>query len=171
MPFQSAIGSNQGFGVVGELSHEGPLRALPGVIGSPDPLNNVVGRAFTRVVATGRFEAGKPSGATQPFMGILCDPKVYVLNGTAAGGSLASSLQLPNGTAAEFMEMGHIIIQVPAACAIGDEVIFADATGILATVAPGVAAGAGNTKIDRMVITRFVPDAVGVQLAVAKITQ
>lgn len=171
MPFQSAIGANLGFGVIGELTHEGPLRANPGVLGSPDAANNVFGRAFTRVIATGRYEAGKPTGATQPFMGIMCNPKAAVLNGTVAGGSLASSLTLPNGAVSEFMEMGHILIQVPAACAIGDEVIFADATGILATVAPGVAAGAGNTKIANMVITRFVPDAVGVQLAVAKITQ
>lgn len=169
MGFQTTIKSNLGFGVVGELSHEGPLRALPGVISSPDPLNNVVGRAFTRVLATGRFEAGKPTGAGQIFMGILCNPKAYVLNGTAAGGSLAPSLQVPNGTPGEFMEMGHIIIAVPAACAIGDEVVFADATGILATVAPGAAAPAGSTKIANMVITRFVPEAAG--LAVAKITQ
>ena len=171
MPFQQAIGANMGFGVIGELSHEGPLRALPGVIESPNALNNVVGRAFTRVPGTGRFEAGAVTATTQVFMGILCNPKAYVLNGTAAGGSLASSLQLPNGTAAEFMGVGHIIIQVPAACQIGDEVVFAQATGILSTVAPGAAAGAGNTKIAGMVITRFVPDAVGVQLAVAKITQ
>ena len=171
MPFQSTIKNTLGFGVVGELSHEGPLRALPGVIESPSAANNVIGRAFTRVVATGRFEAGKPSGAGQIFMGIFCNPKTHVLQGTQAGGSLAGSLAVPNGTIGEFLEMGHIIIQVPAACAIGDEVIFADATGILATVAPGGAAGAGNTKIANMVITRFVPDAVGVQLAVAKITQ
>lgn len=171
MPFQATIKNTLGFGVVGELSHEGPLRAIPGVLGSPDPANNVIGRAFTRVVATGRFEAGKPSGSTQPFMGILANPKVYASGGTLAGGALAGTMVLPNGTPAEFMEMGHVIIQVPAACAIGDEVIFADATGILATVAPGAAAGAGNTKIANMVITRFVPDAVGVQLAVAKITQ
>lgn len=171
MPFQSAIKNVLGFGVVGELSHEGPLRALPGVIESPSAANNVIGRAFTRVVANGRFEAGKPSSGTQIFMGIFCNPKSQVLWGTSANGSLAGSLAVPNGTVGEFMEMGHIIIQVPAACAIGDEVCFVDATGALLTVAPGVAAGTGNTKIAGMVITRFVPDAVGVQLAVAKITQ
>lgn len=171
MGFQTTIKNVLGFGVVGELSHEGPLRALPGVIDSPDPTNNIVGRAFTRVLATGRFEAGKPTSATQIFMGILCNPKAYVLNGTPAGGSLAPTLQVPDGTVGEFMEMGHIVISVPAACAIGDEVCFVDATGALFTVAPGVAAGAGNTKIANMVITRFVPDAVGVQLACAKITQ
>lgn len=169
MPFQTAIKTVQGFGVVGELSHEGPLRAQPGVVESPDPLNNVIGRAFTRVVATGRFEAGKPSGATQPFVGIFCNPKVYALNGTAAGGSLAGSLQVPNGTVGEFLEMGHVIIQVPGPCAIGDQVAFTDATGVLVTHAPAAAPAAGTTDLP-MFITRFVPDAVGVQLAVAKIT-
>jgi hypothetical protein len=170
MPFQTAVLANQGFGVIGELSHEGPLRAIPGVIGSIDATQNLVGRAFTRR-ADGKFEAGAQTLATQVFMGILCDPKVYAGFGTVAGGSLAPTLLLPNNTVAEFMEMGHIIISVPAACNIGDEVCFAQATGALLTVAPGAAAGAGNTKIASMVITRFVPDAVGVQLAVAKITQ
>lgn len=171
MGFQTTVALNQGFGVIGELSHEGPLRALPGTISSPAAANNIIGRAFTRVVATGKFEAGKPSGAGQVFMGILCNPKAYALLGTTAGGSLAPTQTLPNETNAEFMEMGTLTILVPAACAIGDEVCFVDATGALLTVAPGAAAGAGNTKIANMVITRFTPDAVGAQLACAKITQ
>lgn len=167
MPFQQALASNQGFGVVGELSHEGPLRAQPGVISSADATQNIVGRAFTLTPGTGKFAAG----GTGVFMGILCNPKAYVLFGTAAGGTLAPTLTLPNECVAEFMEMGHVVILVPAACAIGDEVCFVQATGALLTVAPGAAAGAGNTKIANMVITRFLPNAVGAQLAVAKITQ
>jgi hypothetical protein len=171
MPFQSSVLTNQGFGLVGELSFEGPLRAQPGVINSATPANNIVGRAFTRRVADGLYEAGAVTSATQVFMGILCSPIAQANYGTAAGGPLASSLTVPNGTVGEFMEMGYIVIQVPSSCNIGDEVCFTNATGALLTVAPGAAAGAGNTKIANCVITRVVTDAVGVQLAVAKITQ
>lgn len=168
MSFQSAIAASQGFGVVGELVYEGPLRAQPGIISSSDATQNIVGRAFT--FATGQSAGKFTAGGAGVFAGILCNPKAYALTGTPTGGTLAPTLQLPNEAVAEFLEMGHVVILVPSACALGDEVCYATATGALLTVPPGAAAGPPNTKIPNCVIARVTPNASGAQLAVAKIT-
>ena len=46
MGFQSTIALNQGFGVVGEIVFEGPMRSTPGVL-KGTAANIAVGRAFT----------------------------------------------------------------------------------------------------------------------------
>lgn len=157
--FQSTVAATIGFGVPGELYLEGPLRAQPGVLNSPDATNNVIARAFTvRDDGTASFDtsvdpqpmemqAGAPSG-TPVFGGILANPKVYASIGTAAGGTLAPTLTLPNGTIAEFvLQSAGLIVQLGAACAIGDWVYFTNATGILTTTAPGASAPALSTRV------------------------
>lgn len=160
MPFQTApILSNIGFGVPGELYLEGPLRAQPGVLNSATPANNVIARAFTLVDdGTASFEtsadpqpmemqAGAPTG-TPVFAGILANPKVYSNIGTTAGGTLASNLALPNGTIAEFVtQTAGLIVQLPAAFAIGDWIYFTNATGVLTSTAPGATAPAASTRV------------------------
>ena len=47
MTFQATVYDNIGFGVVGELFLDGPLRAQPGRLDSASAANNVIGRAFT----------------------------------------------------------------------------------------------------------------------------
>lgn len=154
--FQSAVAAQIGFGVVGELAYEGPLRGQPGILDSTDAANNVVGRAFSiKAGATGSWAAGsagaadpKPiameAGGNGPFGGILANPKVYTTAGTLAGGALAATTVLPNDTPAEFVTEGDIVVNFPAATNPGDWVYYLQASGILATTAPGAAAPAAS---------------------------
>lgn len=130
--FQSAVALNQGFGVVGEIAFEGPLRATPGVIKGADPTLNIVGRAFTIDTADGQYTAG----GTGVFGGILANPKTMSSLGTSAGGALAPTLTVPNGTIGEFVTMGEIVIAAANAAKIGDKVMFAQATGIVSALPP-----------------------------------
>lgn len=157
--FQATVSNNIGFGIPGELYLEGPLRAQPGVLNTTAADNNVVGRAFTvRDDGTASFEtsadpqpmemqAGAPTG-TPVFGGILANPKIYASLGTTAGGTLAPTLTLPNGVVAEFVvETAGIIVQLPAAFAIGDWIYFTNATGVLTSTAPGASAPANSTRV------------------------
>lgn len=168
--FQSAVSNNIGFGVPGELFLEGPLRAQPGVLNSTDAANNVIARAFTiRDDATASFETvadpqpmEMQAGGTGVFAGILANPKVYANPGTIAGGPFAQNLVLPNGVMAEFVEeTAGIIVQLGAACAVGDWLYFTNATGILTTTAPGAAAPALSTRVPGGRVVRYESAAAG----------
>lgn len=172
MAFQQTIGVNIAFGVVGELFLEGPLRAQPAMLSSATPANNVIGRAFYILDdATGSYDtiadpqplevgAGNVSG-TSRFAGILANPKVYANFGTV-GDSLAANLVVPNNTLVELVEeCAGLIIQVPAACAMGDWVYATNATGILTTTAPGAAAPANSSRIPGAMIERYESAAAG----------
>lgn len=171
MPFQSIVDTtNIGFGVIGELWLEGPLRAQPGRLDSTDAANNVIGRAFTiKDDATASFDtAADPqpldvqAGGTTVFAGILGNPKVYASGGTTAGGTLAPTLVLPNNTMVELVqETAGIVVQLPAAFAIGDWVYWTNATGVLVTTAPNASAPANSTRVPNGVVVRFESAAAG----------
>lgn len=152
MGFQSAVDLNQGFGVIGEIFDNGPVKAQPFIIVSDDAADNVFGRAFT-VTAEGKAEAGK-DGA-QVFAGILINPKEHSSNGTVAGGALAPTLTIPNNTVATLLSEGSIVVTLPASANIGDLVYFTNATGVLTTTAPGAAAPANSTLIEGAYVDRF----------------
>lgn len=170
MTFQSTVFNNIGFGVVGEIFLNGPLRAQPGRLDSSDAALNVIGRAFTiKDDATASFEtAADPqpldvqAGGTGRFAGILGIPKVYALSGTA-GDTLASSLTLPNNTMVELIqETAGMIVTLAAACAIGDWVYFTNATGVITTAAPGIDnAPANSTRVPGGRVTRYESAAAG----------
>lgn len=154
--FQQTVSAQIGFGVVGELFLEGPLRAQPARLQSEDAADNVVGRAFT-VVSGGTGSWGPNGDANNPaplvaaaggdgaFAGILGNPKVYASQGTVVGGTLAPTLTLPNGTMGELVqETAGIIVTLPAAADVGDSVYFAEADGTLLTTAPGAPAPADS---------------------------
>jgi len=151
MSFQSSVLAQIGAGVIGELAFDGPFRGQPAIVHSADAANNVVGRAFTITSgATGSWQAGS-AGAANPaaikvaaggagvFAGILANPKVYALVGTAVGGPLAPSLAVPNDIAVELVTEGDIFVALGAASAPGDVVWYLEATGVLVTSAPGAA--------------------------------
>lgn len=170
MTFQSTVSANIGFGVVGELFLDGPLRAQPARIVSGTPANNVFGTAFT-VSADGSasFETSADpaplsvvSGGTGVFAGILANPKEHVLNGTTAGGTLASSLTLPNNTLATFVqECAGIIVTLPAAFAVGDWIWYNTTTGVLQSTAPGAAAPGGTARVPNGRVVRYGSAAAG----------
>lgn len=135
MGFQSTVDINQGFGVIGELFLDGPVRAQPLTIDSADAANNVIGRYFT-IDAENDNKAR--AGGTGAIAGILANPKVYASYGTSVGGPLAPTLTLPNEVEAEFVTMGSVIVTLPEAAVIGDLVTYHTTTGVLATVSDGV---------------------------------
>ena len=156
MPFQASVSGQIGFGVVGELFLDGPLRAQPARLDSADAANNVVGRAFSIVSGgtgswTANGDAANPAslvaeaGGNGPFAGILANPKVYASQGTSVGGTLAATLTLPDGALGELVqETAGIIVALPALAAAGDSVYYLQSDGSLVTTGPGAAAPAGT---------------------------
>lgn len=147
MSLQSTVNTNMGFGIVGTLFKDGPLRAQPGIIDSVGTVNpNRVGRAFTQVAADGHCTIG----GAGIFFGILADPKTYASLGTAAG-TLAATLDLPQYAQGEFVySTTGLIVRLEAAGNIGDLVDFDTTTGqlyprpIVAAPAAGTVAVAAN---------------------------
>lgn len=156
MPFQTSVSGQIGFGVVGELFLEGPLRAQPARLDSADAANNVIGRACSIVSGgtgswTANGDAVNPApmvaeaGGNGPFAGIIANPKVYASQGTSVGGTLAPTLTLPDGAMVELVqETAGIIVALPAAANAGDSVYYLQADGTLVTTAPGASAPAGS---------------------------
>jgi hypothetical protein len=142
---QSTVRYDYGFGVVGESRKHGARRAKPGLLNSTDATQNVIGRAVTLNGDGKTFGAG----GTGVFGGILSGPKQYASYGTAAGGPLAPTITLPNNTIAELTEEDYalVVAMTNANVAIGDYVVFAQATGALQSVTPGSAIPANTTRI------------------------
>ena len=139
MAFQSTVNQFQGFGVPGDLFNEGPVRSKPYIIDSADPAYNVMGRAFT-VTSEGVAAAG----GTGAFAGILIGPKEQAMVGTSSG-TLAPTLTIPDNVVGELLDMGEVIVTLPAAAAIGDKVAYDTTTGAISTVAPIAAFTASQT--------------------------
>lgn len=131
MGFQSSVALNQGFGVVGEIVFEGPLRSTPGVL-KGTAAGIAVGRAFTIDPADGQYQPGVLGAAN--FGGILANPKELQSIGTSANGPLAPTLLVPAGTVGEFVNMGLMVVALLNAANIGDKVTYATADGQLSAL-------------------------------------
>lgn len=150
MAFQSTVTSATAVGVVGELIFDGPVRAAPYKLVSADAAYNIVGATAFTVSSEGIAAAG----GTDPFAGILVNPKHYASRGTTAGGTLAATMTLANNETAELLTMGSILVDLGGAASIGDKVVYDDTTGELAsnpaqaivtgTIDDGAAPGAGT---------------------------
>jgi len=130
MAFQSGVLKTQGFGVIGELFSNSPVRCKSWTLTSASVVQTI-GNAFT-VTSEGIAQCG----GTGVFAGILVNPKHYSSNGTTAGGTLAATLVLPNEAQGELLTMGEIVVSLATAAAIGDKVTYATATGVLSAMAP-----------------------------------
>lgn len=160
MPFQSTVSNNIGFGVVGELAFDGPIRAQPVRLLSADAANNVFGRAFTtQDGGTAEFAtADDPhpvvgqAGGTAVFAGILAFPKEHAL----VGNGLAPSLILANNILATLVqECAGLVVTLPAAFNVGDWIWYNTTTGVLQSTAPGAAAPAGTARVPNGRVTRY----------------
>ena len=167
MPFPASVKSELISGVVGEISHDGPMRARPGLLDSPAPENNVIGRAFTYAdTAAETMQAG----GTGVFAGLLILPKTHVLYGLA-GDSLADTLTLPNGTQCEFMDMGFVTVSLATPSApIGAAVVYNTGTGVLDWVADPEVPGDDNALVPNCVVDRHNASADTPSLAFVKLT-
>lgn len=158
MGFQSSVNTDAGFGVIGEIFLEGPLRAQPANIYTADATKNVVGRAFT--VTNGADSSGDAitvvAGGTGKFAGILGNPKIYASVGTSAGGTLAATLTVPNYTIGEFItETAGMVITLPSAADVGYWVEYHQTTGVLNAIAAGASPSATSTIIAGAIIERY----------------
>lgn len=154
MTFQSTVQLDQADIQVGELAFGGPFRAEPKRLASTDPANNVIGRAFSQS-ATVDDEVTADLGSEGIFAGILVNPKEHTLRGTAAGGTLAPSITLPNETEVSMLREGTIPVELTTAADIGDILFFDHGTGEIQAAAPGTATPAGTTPIPNGEVVRM----------------
>lgn len=141
MPFPNVTGRLRS-GIPGTRSHEGPLRAIAGVLDSATQANNIFGRVFTyRDLTSETMQAG----GTGPIAGIMISPLTYNI-GRTLGAALA------NGSTTEFLAEGECCVQVDARANIGEPIYFVQATGIISTTG-----GAGKTQIPGGYISRHMP--------------
>lgn len=165
MTFQSTVRIDQTTGIVGEILFDGPQRAESKILNSVDAANNVIGRAFSQ---SATVDGEVAAGGSEPFAGILANPLEYATSGTAAGGSLAPTITLPNWTQASLVTMGTMIVNMSTSAAIGDDVHYVDATGVLLAVAPGTAPAVGNSLVPNCRVVRQAIAAPG--LAIVQLT-
>jgi hypothetical protein len=140
MAFQSTVALQQGFGVPGELYTDAPHKAQSFILESALAAYNIIGATAFTVTSQGIAAAG----GTNPFAGILANPKVAPLQGTTTG-TLTPTLVLPNEAQADLVTMGDLVVTLPAAAAIGDLVVYDNTTGALTTIAPGANLPVGKT--------------------------
>lgn len=131
MSLQTVVNRQYTEGFIGEIIEEGPTRGKPGRIASAstqsDGSTNRFGRVFGYLGESGAPDDTTAAssitigGSSYPvgraalvntvqvggtvFYGIMGNPKHNALQGTAAGGSLAPSIDLPQGAEAEFFDM------------------------------------------------------------------
>lgn len=154
MAIQTTIPAELISGIPGEISHDGPTRALSAIINSGSEANNVFGRAFT--YADEAVETVQ-AGGTGLFAGIMINPKAYAISPTPR-----------NGSSGEFLFMGEVYVSLATTGAtIGDLVYFTNATGALGHGT----AGAGQTQIEGAVVSRHNVSPQTPTLAVIRLTQ
>lgn len=145
--FQSTVNLTYAFGVVGELINDGPQRVASRIVNSNGANPNTVGFAFTRNNQTDICAVGGTIASGTVFAGILAMPKSYATYGTTAG-TLVPTLNLPDNSSGEFVEMGTMVVALSTACNIGDLVVYDTTTGALSTVAAGSgSAGTGKAFV------------------------
>ncbi|CNI48190.1 structural cement protein Gp24 [Yersinia pekkanenii] len=162
MNFQQKVRFDQAFGLVGEVSFDGPLRAKPGVLNSEDPANNVFGRAFT-VLPDGSITAG----GTGSFWGILANPKAHMF--TSRIGDDGNNT-LPNGVNAEFVDMAIINVEISTPTTVGSDLFYATETGALRALPPGTAAPEGHLAVPNAKVARLPQTNANGGLIVAQLT-
>lgn len=124
---QSTVNRNFATGLIGEIVRDGPVRAKPArIISAGTTAPNRVGRAFVAAAdatPTGTTMAAFDKQATigdtsGKFLGILAIPKHYTLYGTNSplpgeqGGPLSPTMDLPQGSEGEFVDMGTLLLEV-----------------------------------------------------------
>ena len=149
MAFQSQVSTSKSFGVIGDVFTDEPIRAESFILNSTSP--NVIGYFYT--VSS---EGVATVGGTGVIAGILVNSKQYAL----IGSDLSATLTLPNNTQGSIVKMGTVIVDLPAAAAIGDEIQYDTTTGALISVAPGTAPATGYA-VCNAVVSRYTVSGAG----------
>ena len=151
MPIPTSISEGMISGIVGTLSHWGPMRVMTAVIDSTDEANNVFGRAFTY---SDESVETVQAGGDGFFAGILVHPEAWKLGESQENGSIG-----------EFLDMGEIFVEVAGADAssIGDPVYYAADGSLTATADDG-------TEVPNARIARHLPSAETPNLVLIRLT-
>jgi hypothetical protein len=154
MVMQSTVQKDLAAGIVGEYVKTGPRRANIRRLESTAPALNVIGRIFQQVPQQDDLVAAD-LGVEGICAGMLAFPKRYALQGTAAGGTLAPNLTLPNATNVEMIMEGTVYAVVANAGAgnlVGNILFYNFSTGEISSDAPGTVAPAGTAIIPNGVV-------------------
>lgn len=115
--------------------------------------------ASTTITGTG--------GPNTVFGGILANPKQQALVGTTAG-TLTPTLNVPDNTQVDILEMGLMVVYSGTACAIGDSLVYNIITGAISTVIPGATPGANTRAVPNGTVFRY--NSSGAGLIAARLT-
>lgn len=173
--FQSTVRTVQGFGVVGDVYSNAPLRVLTATLtaaanvgrmlysvgGVSDPGSTGQNSLLTAAQLSGAVDASR-------LIGVLANSKEYVLRGDGTA-TLNPSLEVGPGVVVDVLAQGDIVIQLPGGPYVpGWSVIVKSADGTFDAVAPGTTPIPVGYQNAYGVITRLIPNASpGPQLAVA----
>jgi hypothetical protein len=153
------------------LTSTASLSAGYSVVGTGIPVGTTIAsitNATSLVLSAAATVTGAQSLQFTPpnlgFAGFLVDPKAVALFGVS-NQPLSPTLQVPNYTLVECLTQGKIFVTLPAACNIGDKVVYNKTTGAISTIAPEAALATG-TSFANAIVDSFTPNASGSQLAV-----
>lgn len=139
MGFQTTVNKKQPYGVVGEMHDSSVKRvsAYKGVAGIK------IGNPAFRI-ASGA-EAGKvtdvfASGTAAEFVGVIVNPKEYVID----NGSLDATLVLPKESVVQVASLGHINVQVCEPVKAGNNAYYKAGSGWCTTAQTGSATQSGE---------------------------
>ncbi|OCJ20013.1 hypothetical protein [Serratia sp. 14-2641] len=148
MKFQQKVNFDYGFGVVGEVSFDGPLRAKPGILKSADQANNVFGRVFTL-----NDDGTVAAGGEGAFWGVLGNPKEHTFTGRI--GDEGSNAFVPNGVSAAFYDMAIINMLTSEAAKVGFNLWYSTATGETVALDASVGSLAGHLQVPNAKVARL----------------
>ena len=121
MAIPNSVANGLVSGVIGEISHAGPIRAVAAILSSEDEKENIFGRAYT--YKDDSVESVQVGGKGA-FAGIMINPKAYRVEVGYAR----------NGTQGEFLAMGETFVELEeGAGKINALVVFDEADGSLSS--------------------------------------
>lgn len=141
-------------GVVGEISHAGPIRAVAAILSSEDEKQNIFGRAYT--YKDDSVESVQVGGKGA-FAGIMINPKAYRVEVGYAR----------NGTQGEFLAMGEVYVELEEGVGkINAPVVFDETDGSLSSK---LVPAAGDRVIG--FVSRHVESSESAHLSVIRLTE
>ncbi|ATG16998.1 hypothetical protein CO695_12100 [Providencia alcalifaciens] len=154
MAIPNSVANGLVSGVVGEISHAGPIRAVAAILSSTDEKENIFGRAYT--YKNGSVESVQVGG-NGAFAGIMINPKAYRVEVGYAR----------NGTQGEFLSMGEVYVELKeGAGKINAPVVFDETDGSLSSK---LVPEAGDRVIG--FVSRHVESSESAHLSVIRLTE
>ncbi|HHE6469914.1 TPA: hypothetical protein ACPFI9_002493 [Providencia rettgeri] len=154
MAIPNSVANGLVSGVVGEISHAGPIRAVAAILSSTDEKENIFGRAYT--YKDDSVESVQVGGKGA-FAGIMINPKAFRIEVGYAR----------NGTQGEFLTMGEVYVELKAGVGkINAPVVFDETDGSLSSKS---APAAGDRVIG--FVSRHVESSESAHLSVIRLTE